>query len=128
MLVTGYSMCPTGYSNVCRALADRSRVALEVVEAVVVAVVATLVVAVVAATAARAATVVVEDTSKVVEEVTVDRVVMAVVVDTSRVDMVVDTENCNIAALAPSACWVSRSFALLDCFTCLHLVQQFPVC
>lgn len=81
----------------------------------VVAVVATLVVAAVAATAAREVTVVVEDTSKVVEEVMVDRVATVVVVDTSRVDMVVDTEHCHTAALAPSACWVSRSFALLDC-------------
>lgn len=117
MLVTGYRMCPTGCSNVCRALADRSRVASAVVEAVdVVAVVATLVVAVAAATAARAV-MVVEDTSKVVEEVTVDRVATAVAVGTSRAEatVVVDTEHCSIAALAPSACWVSRSFASLDC-------------
>ena len=52
------------------------------------------------------AAMVVEDTSRAVEEDTVDRVVTVVVVDTSRADTVVDTEHCCAAALASSACWV----------------------
>lgn len=107
-------MLLNGHNNVCRALAGRSRVAL-VVEAVVavVVVVATLVVAVVEAMVAREAMVVVEGTSRVVEEAMVeeamvDRVVAA---DTSRVDMAVDTKHCCAAALASSACW-----AYVHCF------------
>lgn len=106
------SLCLTGYSNACRALAGKSRV-VEDLEAVAVAVVeamAVAVVAVVEAMAAREATVVVEDTSRVVEEDTMDRVAMVVVVDTSRVveedTVVADTEHCSAAALASSACWV----------------------
>ena len=97
------SLCLTGYSNACRALAGKSRVVEDLEEAVAA-------VAVVEAMAAREATVVVEDTSRVVEEDTVDRVAMVVVVDTSRVveedTVVVDTEHCSAAALASSACWV----------------------
>ena len=83
--------------------------------------------AVVEATA-RVDTVVVEVTSRVVEEVMVDRedTSRVVVEDTSRVvdTVVVDTEHCSTAALASSACWVwVHCLVRLLCPTCSSRVS-----